>query len=642
MSFGNFTGLVLYKNQPGEIVLSHNHSPNSVSICEKFHATANRSNTGIQFYVQGKSATYELDNENTWKESPLTFEDFLSKISNPSTSPYLGIWFDESSHSLYISREAFGRIPAYYLHVPNEFLIISTNLSEITLNPLAQDYLSYNPIVIYNYLTRRDLGLQYSGETFFSRIHTTLTGHLTKFTSTAVDSSYCLSFSPSKWSHLKTIDDFGNEFKRLFSNSITKSIALRRKISAHLSGGLDSSSIVCMIRHLKPNDPINCFYLDDDLDKNEAMSDDRKYCHDVITNTQATLFELKTSSHQFLESSVEYIKILRQPPVMVLPANNFAILEKMKEQNSAVLLTGFGGDYIVGYGKNHLNELWNSKNWQHLKEAFDKLEMLSHSKQSIQPSNLINTNIKLSFIQRKLIDNLKALNVKEFIKNTISANRHFDIAFLKLLKLVLKPLSYYIKQRLNTNKESPLKAIVTSQKKQKHSNKYIKPSPVPEYAKICDNQLIKVVEEFFHLSNHFNCYIDHPFLDLSLYELCVAVPSKLKFSNGIGRGQQREGLRGILTEAVRNRYTKTTPNLEQARSWVLALLDESADLVSQHNSVWEYVNRAAFFHNVSLLQTNQLDKINGFKVVFQISRTISLAIWLNQMQIDHLSKKDAL
>lgn len=80
-----------------------------------------------------------------------------------------------------------------------------------------------------------------------------------------------------------------------------------------------------------------------------------------------------------------------------------------------------------------------------------------------------------------------------------------------------------------------------------------------------------------------------PFLDCNLVEAVYAMPFDYKLRNGITKAVLRDGLRGVLPEKIRNRYSKlgfVTPedqwinnNFEKYRTELLNALDILSDLL---------------------------------------------------------------
>lgn len=117
----------------------------------------------------------------------------------------------------------------------------------------------------------------------------------------------------------------------------------------------------------------------------------------------------------------------------------------------------------------------------------------------------------------------------------------------------------------------------------------------------------------------------HPFMDKRLIEFCLSLPSEYKLNQGWGRFILRQGLAGILPEAIRWRGGKTdmTPNFDHG----LRCIDRSIleQIVAQDLSTIEpFVQLAAFWQSYPKVLAGQ----GSEKDVMLIWRVIILANWL--------------
>jgi asparagine synthase (glutamine-hydrolysing) len=96
-----------------------------------------------------------------------------------------------------------------------------------------------------------------------------------------------------------------------------------------------------------------------------------------------------------------------------------------------------------------------------------------------------------------------------------------------------------------------------------------------------DDATSLVLEEIDHLGMRSGVEHRHPFYDVRLIELCVALPARLKLNDGWPRYVLRAAMDGLLPESIRLRSDKAdlSPNFQRnlfryGQSALTGLLDE--------------------------------------------------------------------
>lgn len=163
---------------------------------------------------------------------------------------------DRSEKQLICARDAFGIKPFFYQSEPGSFSFASEVGAIMALND-SEAELDWQRA--YDYLVHGDYD---SGErTFFRRVRHLPPGHLVR-----VDLETC-EVSPAEVWWVPQIAEcqpvaFGDAVEQVrekFLGSIRLHLRSDVPLGAALSGGIDSSAVVCAIRHLEPSLPINTF-----------------------------------------------------------------------------------------------------------------------------------------------------------------------------------------------------------------------------------------------------------------------------------------------------------------------------------------------------------------------------------------------
>lgn len=124
-------------------------------------------------------------------------------------------------------------------------------------------------------------------------------------------------------------------------------------VGAFLSGGLDSSAIVAMMRRLQPQTPLTCFTIafSSGVDAEENPSD-LPYARRVAEHLGVNLEEILVEPSA-IERLPEMVAMLDEPQADPAPINALMIAERAREMSIPVLLSGAGGDDLFSGYRRH-------------------------------------------------------------------------------------------------------------------------------------------------------------------------------------------------------------------------------------------------------------------------------------------------
>jgi asparagine synthase (glutamine-hydrolysing) len=136
-------------------------------------------------------------------------------------------------------------------------------------------------------------------------------------------------------------------------------------VGAFLSGGLDSSAVVAMMRRALPDREITCFTIGfpdgAPADENPA---DLPYARRVARHLGVTLEEIEVDPRAILRLE-EMVRLLDEPQADPAPINALMIAERARAMGIPVLLSGAGGDDLFGGYRRHW-ALTFERRWQWL------------------------------------------------------------------------------------------------------------------------------------------------------------------------------------------------------------------------------------------------------------------------------------
>lgn len=249
-----------------------------------------------------------------------------------------GMWafclYDMEKNIIVLCRDQFGIKPLYY-YVDNEKIIFSSMISAILYHNVPT---SPNECAIMEYLAHN---LEdHEIHTFFLNINkipqdTVITFDLIKKT-----------YTNQKWyfqSFQKNVDT--KTIRQRFFDSIKLRTISDVPIGSCLSGGIDSSAIVCTLDMILKK-PFNTFSL---IAPGFAL-DESKYIKEVGKCSQVQQFFTQISTEDFFNEFPDFIRAQEEPVTGMSPYAQYRVMKLAHRHKAKVLLDGQGGDEIfAGY-----------------------------------------------------------------------------------------------------------------------------------------------------------------------------------------------------------------------------------------------------------------------------------------------------
>jgi len=260
-------------------------------------------------------------------------------------SHFNGMWafalWDSRQHRLFCSRDRYGIKPFYY-SIAGGYLYWGSEIKQLLLAPIDK---SYNQAMIWRSLKINSL-LIYDDETYWKSIHALKPGHNLIVTGDSVEISqyYALdtdNIGTSTLSYQKAVD----EYRSIFLDAIALQLRSDVPVGASLSGGMDSSAIVCSaVRHLaEPIDTFSSFYAD------APALDERKWVEIVAKHTGSRSHLVSPTANDAMDwwGKATYLNDL---PIAAGFVSQYAVMQSAHSNGVKVLLSGQGSDELTaGY-----------------------------------------------------------------------------------------------------------------------------------------------------------------------------------------------------------------------------------------------------------------------------------------------------
>lgn len=265
------------------------------------------------------------------------YESEGKKCLNRLNGMFAFVIWDNINRTLFAARDHFGIKPFYYYYNSNTFIFASEIkailepkiiLPEINFSAL-QDYLTFQFCL--------------DNKTLFKNIQKLLPGHYLTLTSNgnlSIKKYWELDFTVDTY---HTEEYFQHKLLRLLEDSVRLQLRADVQIGSHLSGGLDSSAVTCLVASLL-NIPIQTF---SGGFKDSPKYDETAYARIVSENSKTIHNEIYPTSHDFVEILPKLIYAMDEP---VAGPGLFPqyFVSKLASEKVKVVLGGQGGDEIFG------------------------------------------------------------------------------------------------------------------------------------------------------------------------------------------------------------------------------------------------------------------------------------------------------
>jgi asparagine synthase (glutamine-hydrolysing) len=276
------------------------------------------------------------------------------------------LW-DSKTETLFCARDRFGEKPFFYTHQANRSFCFASEMKGLWA---AGQPKTLNEKMLFYYLAYNVVENPYNkAETFFKSIYRLEAAHYLLIKKDG-------SFTKKKYWDIDlnhksdiSLDNAQDKFRELFFQSIERRLRADVPIGSSLSGGIDSSSIVCAIAELKNKQAFtnNTF----SARFKNTLLDEGKYLNDVSAITHIQRHEMIVDEQVLLNDLDTMLAHHEEPVVDTSPLAQWSVMKMAKENNVKVLLDGQGADEILG-GYLHFFRPYFSELLLHDKNLFNE------------------------------------------------------------------------------------------------------------------------------------------------------------------------------------------------------------------------------------------------------------------------------
>jgi asparagine synthase (glutamine-hydrolysing) len=494
-AFG-FCHLIVYPNQEneklplesGDLVITANaHLHNRAELIKKLGVDTKQYATTPDSYLILKA-----------------FEKWGAECVQHLDGEYVYAIWNKVSKELFISNDHIGFKALYYYDTPEQFIFCS-EIKGIEAVKVTPNYFDGNSLITHFY-TQGD-----QSATFNIEIKKLKCAEVFQWADRKASWKKYWELTPQGKYHFKNSEQWYQCIKEKLWKAVEARVITNKPTGVMLSGGLDSSTITCILSKVfrQKNLPIYTFssvlgnaYEGEKVDESKYINAVIKHCGNLIhTNVTAPnkgpFIGVKQSFtiEEIIPDKFHYMDI--------------AIQEAALKQNVKVLFSGFGGDFWVsakGFGV--LNILVKQGKWNLALKLLTKMA-------SVENVSMIKALYKYYFAFTSLYEKLKALETSPVE-------------------------SFWNKKFINTFNIARRKGILPAIKNEINTGR------VSTYLGIFDTR-----NQYYHMDSAV------PFFDRNLMETMADVPMELFLADGHLRSVMYHLTDGVLPKEVQSRRSKS-------------------------------------------------------------------------------------
>jgi asparagine synthase (glutamine-hydrolysing) len=299
--------------------------------------------------------------------------------------------YDNETNEIFAARDRYGEKPFYYHHQEGKHFLFGSEMKCLWAAGIKKDV---NNRMLFAYLNYGSIQNEKDwSETFYKGCTNLPHGHYLKVAVSTCKIRIVKYFDID----IKIINNAVTEsqaqekFRELFYKSVKRRLRSDVKVGSSLSGGLDSSLIVCVIDEINKGtcQKLNTFSaVFPGFERNE-----QKYIDRVVKHTDSISHFITPNSEQIIEDLENLLWHQEEPFGTASIYAQYCVMRLAKENNVTVLLDGQGADeYLAGYHSYYRPFFYE------LRKNYPKIsESQYQSYLALQNANLVNEVLKKDF-----------------------------------------------------------------------------------------------------------------------------------------------------------------------------------------------------------------------------------------------------
>jgi asparagine synthase (glutamine-hydrolysing) len=271
---------------------------------------------------------------------------------------FVGMWvfaiFDRTKNEIFLSRDRYGIKPLYYWFSPDGDFAFASEIKQFISLPGWRAIL--NPQRAYDHLVCSIA--DHTDETMFKGVYQIPGGHYFKTTLNNLKPGASGRVTSKKWYNLKrkqfngSFDKAAIRFRQLFVQSINEHLRADVQVGSALSGGLDSSAIVCEVNRILSCNNRESLQKTFSSCSIKQEYDERKWIDIVIKHAHVDAHFIYPAVNEVFEQTSDILWHHDEPYQYQSAFLAYNVFRLTNENGVKVLLNGQGADeYLGGYGQ---------------------------------------------------------------------------------------------------------------------------------------------------------------------------------------------------------------------------------------------------------------------------------------------------
>lgn len=436
-----------------------------------------------------------------------------------------GMWsfalYDKLEKTIFLSRDRFGIKPLYYWISPLQTFHAASEIKQFTTCKGWVAFANTDRVHDYIYHCLTD----HTDETMFSGVYQIAPGHYFFGNIKEACQAHGSRVSITKW-YDHQVQNFTGSFEeacKTFSDTFKSAIELHLRSDvtngSALSGGLDSSAIVCYSNQLLKNQGSQELQKTFSSCSTDERYDERKWMEEVVKTTKLESHFIYPEGKDVFKLSEKILWHLDEPYQSQSVFLGYHVFQEAKKNGVKVMLNGQGADeYLFAYGE------YRKLRWRRGLLKLNFKEVLNEAQQLGYP--------KGSFFFMQLFSNLIPTWLRVYMVKLSSRNKRMSTI---VNNQVLPPPKKHLYEIDNYHKRNV----------QEVSKHQMAVEPLPKYLRF---------EDRISMAHSIEARV--PFLDYRLVEFTRSLP--IEYLDGPNEPKKiiANALSQILPEAIRKRKDK--------------------------------------------------------------------------------------
>lgn len=438
-------------------------------------------------------------------------EDFLHRLNGMWS---FAIW-DNKPKKLFCSRDRFGIKPFYYA-VENGVMYWGSEIKQLLLAPIDK---TLNKAMIWRSMKINAL-MVYRDETYWQNVHCLLPGYTltVQHNQIKIKEYYKLDVANFEQNPI-SFDDAVEQYREIFLDSLKLHLRSDVEVGASLSGGLDSSAIVCSAKALMtyPMQTFSTYY------EGDAALDERPWIQQIADSTGVKAHYLAPQASDAI-AWWDHATYLNDMPLAAGFVSQYALMQGAHAKGIKVLLSGQGSDEISG-GYRHASYRYYADLLRGLKFGRFAKEIPA-------------------FWESNLLKNASNLG-KIGLSTVLSESRLYDLEF-KAYRF--EPFNGQFIEDARAQSENGILSQISDIKASRLSNFLY------NMMRTTSLQTLLHFEDRMSMGNSVESRV--PFLDHRLVDLLFSLPSHYKIQPPYRKVIHRKAMQACVPEAISQRKDK--------------------------------------------------------------------------------------